>query len=157
MFGTNARNEPGVGASTTVRLSAGAAEIDTVIGTLLIVPGYMSAGTPDTALAKNPAVRTPATLQSAIAGAAARWAEVVDKPEATFSAGFGRGLAYYDGFVFELEAPTLGPRASLGGGGRYDGLLHRVAASEAHALKDTASWGAIGFALRPARMDEAAP
>ncbi len=107
-------------------------------------------------VAKRPAVRDAAVLTGAIDRAARRWADVTDKPDATFSVGFGRGLAYYDGFVFELEAPKLGARASLGGGGRYDGLLHRVAASEGGGPPDVAAWGAIGFALRPQRIDEAA-
>ncbi len=98
----------------------------------------------------------PLPFREAIDRADQRWTNIADKPDATFSAGFGRGLAYYDGFVFELEAPKLGHRASLGGGGRYDGLLHRVAASEGGGPKDVAAWGAIGFALRPARIDEAA-
>ncbi|MDX2233864.1 MAG: ATP phosphoribosyltransferase regulatory subunit [Hyphomonadaceae bacterium] len=100
----------------------------------------------------------PQPLEAAIERAAQRWAAVkgADAPEATFSVGFGRGLAYYDGFVFELEAPTLGARASLGGGGRYDGLLHRVAISEGGGPAGAETWGAIGFALRPQRIDEAA-
>jgi ATP phosphoribosyltransferase regulatory subunit len=100
----------------------------------------------------------PAPFEAALALAAKRWAEVsrAHSGEALFSAGFGRGLAFYDGFVFELEAPTLGGRASLGGGGRYDGLLHRIAASEGGGPSDVATWGAVGFALRPGRMDEAA-
>lgn len=107
-------------------------------------------------IARRAGVRDAALLTTAIDRAAQRWAAVTDKPDATFSAGFGRGLAYYDGFVFELEAPKLGQRASLGGGGRYDGLLQRVATSEGGGPKDVAAWGAIGFALRPQRIDEAA-
>lgn len=38
--------------------------------------------------------------------------------ELQFSLRLGRGPGYYSGFVLELEAPQLGPRASLGGGGR---------------------------------------
>ncbi|RLG87117.1 MAG: histidine--tRNA ligase [Thermoprotei archaeon] len=34
--------------------------------------------------------------------------------------GFARGLAYYTGVIFEVEAPGLG--ISIAGGGRYDGL-----------------------------------
>ena len=107
-------------------------------------------------IARRVAVRDAVTLTNAIDRAAQRWAAVTDKPDATFSAGFGRGLAYYDGFVFELESHKLGQRASLGGGGRYDGLLLRVATSEACGPGDVALWGAIGFALRPQRLDEAA-
>ncbi|MEM1024386.1 MAG: histidine--tRNA ligase [Myxococcota bacterium] len=38
-----------------------------------------------------------------------------------FSATLARGLGYYTGAIFEVEDPGLG--ASLGGGGRYDGLV----------------------------------
>lgn len=98
---------------------------------------------------------SPGVLEAAIARAAARWSAVAAAaPRAQFSLGFGRGLAFYDGFVFELEAPSLGARASLGGGGRYDGLLHRIADTEG-GPDDVADWGAVGFALRPERLAEA--
>jgi ATP phosphoribosyltransferase regulatory subunit len=107
--------------------------------------------------ARHEAVRDAAALFAAIERAEARWAATdASGLEATFSAGFGRGLAYYDGFVFELEAPQLGARASLGGGGRYDGLLHRIASSQGGALNAPEEWGAAGFALRPQRLAEAA-
>lgn len=70
-------------------------------------------------------------------------------PPTRFALGFGRGLAYYDGLVFELEAPALGPRANLGGGGRYQSLLTALGGS------DFSGWGAAGFALRPGRLAEA--
>jgi histidyl-tRNA synthetase len=35
--------------------------------------------------------------------------------------GFARGLAYYTGFIFEIETPSI--NVSIGGGGRYDGLI----------------------------------
>jgi ATP phosphoribosyltransferase regulatory subunit len=53
----------------------------------------------------------------------------VDVSEAEFSAEFGRGLAYYTGFVFEIIAPELGPSSPVAGGGRYDGLLAEVGAA----------------------------
>ena len=127
----------------------------------IIAEGLAIEAPPDKALAdlfqlgKRVIVNNPEPLYAAVHRADQRWRAIADKPEATFSAGFGRGLAYYDGFVFELEAPKLGHRASLGGGGRYDGLLHRVAASEG-GPKNIDAWGAIGFALRPQRIDEAA-
>lgn len=106
---------------------------------------------------KNAVVKNAAPFLTAIDRAEARWAATEKAGlDATFSAGFGRGLAYYDGFVFELEAPQLGARASLGGGGRYDGLLHRIASSQGGALKHSEQWGAAGFALRPQRLAEAA-
>ena len=42
-------------------------------------------------------------------------------PRLVFSANLARGLGYYTGAIFEVEDPDLG--ASLGGGGRYDGLV----------------------------------
>lgn len=120
-------------------------------------------GAPDAAfaglsrIARSGALPAPQVFDAAIARAADRWKAVRGADAATtrFSAGFGRGLAFYDGFVFELEAPALGARASLGGGGRYDGLLHRIAASEGGGPADPTGWGALGFALRPQRIAEA--
>jgi len=107
-------------------------------------------------IAARPSAKNPAALLAALDRASARWDAVrrADAPDATFSAGFGRGLAYYDGFVFELEAPQLGARASLGGGGRYDGLLQSITSSQNN--RPPAAWGAAGFAMRPARVAEAA-
>ena len=51
--------------------------------------------------------------------------------------GLGRGIAYYTGIVFEIIHPSLGD-VSLGGGGRYDGLIQ--------ALGGTNSTPAMGFA-----------
>jgi ATP phosphoribosyltransferase regulatory subunit len=92
--------------------------------------------------------------------------KAVDLPTDTrFAPGLGRGLAYYDGFVFELEARGLGARASLGGGGRYDGLVKRLTdhpdrpqsqTSRQGAPEGARSLGGAGFALRPARIAEAA-
>lgn len=47
---------------------------------------------------------------------------------AEFSAEFGRNLAYYTGFVFEMITPELGPKSPVAGGGRYDSLLADVGA-----------------------------
>jgi ATP phosphoribosyltransferase regulatory subunit len=46
-----------------------------------------------------------------------------------FSAGFGRGLDYYTGFVFELFDPSR-PEAQVVGGGRYDRLLSLLGAEK---------------------------
>ena len=51
--------------------------------------------------------------------------------------GLGRGIAYYTGIVFEITHPSLSD-ISLGGGGRYDGLVQ--------ALGGTNSTPAMGFA-----------
>ena len=50
--------------------------------------------------------------------------------------GLARGLAYYTGIVFEIRHPAV--EASLGGGGRYDGL--------ARALGSPTNVPALGFA-----------
>ena len=120
-------------------------------------------GEPDNALARltrmtrQPGMKLTA-FATAVERAAARWAEVqklVAPPAGVrFSLSLGRGLAYYDGFVFELEAAKLGPRAALGGGGRYDGLLHALARREKSA-PDVSQWGAAGFALRTQRLADA--
>jgi ATP phosphoribosyltransferase regulatory subunit len=97
--------------------------------------------------------RTMPGAGAALAAASARWRTLAARAgevEAVFSAGFGRGPAYYDGFVFELEAPALGERASLGGGGRYDDLLHRLGGGI------YGGWSAMGFSLRPKRLADAA-
>jgi ATP phosphoribosyltransferase regulatory subunit len=46
-----------------------------------------------------------------------------------FATGFGRGFDYYTGFVFELH--NANANNPLVAGGRYDGLLTRLGASEA--------------------------
>jgi histidyl-tRNA synthetase len=43
------------------------------------------------------------------------------KIDMTVEAGFARGLEYYTGLIFEVEAPGLD--LALGGGGRYDKLI----------------------------------
>ncbi len=45
-----------------------------------------------------------------------------------FSGEFGRNVAYYTGFVFEVMTPSLGPASPVAGGGRYDALLKAVGA-----------------------------
>ncbi len=52
----------------------------------------------------------------------------VDLSDAEFCAEFGRNLAYYTGFVFEVIVPALGPESPIAGGGRYDSLLKAVGA-----------------------------
>jgi ATP phosphoribosyltransferase regulatory subunit len=47
---------------------------------------------------------------------------------AEFAADFGRGFAYYTGFVFQFEVPGLGRDGQIAGGGRYDGLARAVGA-----------------------------
>ncbi|MGE0830384.1 MAG: ATP phosphoribosyltransferase regulatory subunit [Hyphomonadaceae bacterium] len=121
------------------------------------------------ALAKLPANKE---AKQAIEAAAARLEKLnaADAPkDARFAPGLGRGLSYYDGFVFEFEAPSLGEQASLGGGGRYDGLVRSLAAHEMAPERVRIRIGEVtmgfaesrdavgaGFALRPARLALAA-
>lgn len=113
---------------------------------------------PDQALKQLSRFANGGPLGAALARAEARWTELSNlaKPgEARFALRLGRGISYYDGFVFELDAPKLGPRANLGGGGRYDGLIRALAAAEAKQ-QGAKAWAAAGFALRPARVSDAA-
>jgi len=48
--------------------------------------------------------------------------------------GLARGIAYYTGLVFELTLPQLPAGASLGGGGRYDGLIETLGGKDCAAL-----------------------
>ena len=50
-----------------------------------------------------------------------------------------RGLTYYTGFIFDLIVGTASGSLSLGGGGRYDGLVR--------ALGGDRDVGAVGFAV----------
>ena len=44
--------------------------------------------------------------------------------------GLARGIAYYTGMVFEIEHPRVKGLPSLGGGGRYDGLVKALGGSK---------------------------
>jgi ATP phosphoribosyltransferase regulatory subunit len=72
-------------------------------------------------------------------------------PEAamTLSAGFTRPFGYYDGMLFEIGCPALGPDQPVAAGGRYDGLPGRLGASLNHPY--AAQAGAVGCMVRPAR------
>lgn len=92
------------------------------------------------------------TLATAIDRALKEWGAAAKAlgDRVVFSPGFGRGLAYYDGFLFEVEARG----EVLAGGGRYDGLLHHIASTEG-GPPAAREWSAAGFALRPDRIAEA--
>lgn len=108
-------------------------------------------------LAGSPALKNGAVAKQAVAQARARQEALAKRialpADARFAPGLGRAISYYDGFVFELEAPQLADRASLGGGGRYDGLARALWPAE---KGDGAGLRAAGFAVRPARLAEAA-
>jgi histidyl-tRNA synthetase len=61
--------------------------------------------------------------------------------EVTFDLDFAsqRGLTYYTGFIFDLVVGTASGPLSLGGGGRYDGLVR--------SLGGNRDVGAVGFAV----------
>jgi ATP phosphoribosyltransferase regulatory subunit len=63
----------------------------------------------------------------------------IDPKRVRFSTGFGRGLDYYTGFVFELTDPSR-TGDPLVAGGRYDGLLTRLGATEPIAAVGLAVW-----------------
>jgi len=63
----------------------------------------------------------------------------IDLKRVKFSTAFGRGFDYYTGFVFELTDPTR-TGDPLVAGGRYDGLLTRLGASEPIAAVGFAVW-----------------
>lgn len=62
----------------------------------------------------------------------------------TFSAEFGRTLAYYTGLVFEVNAASLDAKSPIAGGGRYDGLM-RAAGAEVDVP-------AVGAAIHSERL-----
>ena len=63
--------------------------------------------------------------------------------------GMARGLAYYTGVVFDIEHPRVKGPPSLGGGGRYDGLIR--------ALGGRRDLPALGFAFAVDRIAELLP
>ncbi|WP_045835272.1 ATP phosphoribosyltransferase regulatory subunit [Hyphomicrobium sp. 99] len=52
----------------------------------------------------------------------------IDLERVTFSAEFGRTLAYYSGLVFEVNSASLDAKSPLANGGRYDGLMRSAGA-----------------------------
>ncbi len=63
---------------------------------------------------------------------------------AQFSAEFGRNLEYYTGIVYQLEIPELGVAGEIAGGGRYDGLVGDIGASD--------NVSAVGSAIHTERL-----
>jgi ATP phosphoribosyltransferase regulatory subunit len=64
----------------------------------------------------------------------------LDVPALEFAAGFGRNLDYYTGFVFEAHDPRRTDGRPVVGGGRYDGLLRTLGASEDIPAVGAAIW-----------------
>ena len=71
----------------------------------------------------------------------------VDLNRVTFSAEFGRTLAYYTGFVFEVHAKGHGADSPIAGGGRYDGLMRAAGAN--------VDVSAVGAAIHTERLLDA--
>jgi ATP phosphoribosyltransferase regulatory subunit len=104
-------------------------------------------GDPDDAAAELRALATEAQMKDALdpaldlfeqrAGFLA--AHGIDVKRLRFSTAFGRGFDYYTGFVFEITDAQRGGEP-LVAGGRYDGLLARLGASEAIAAVGFAVW-----------------
>jgi len=104
-------------------------------------------GNPDEAAAALRALASEATMTSALAPALDQFesrtgfleARGVDLKSVRFSTAFGRGFDYYTGLVFELTDPerTGDP---LIAGGRYDGLLTRLGATDPIPAVGFAVW-----------------
>ena len=58
----------------------------------------------------------------------------VDGSRTVLDLGLARGLSYYTGVIFDLAAPASEGPASLGGGGRYDGLVKALGGDDAPAM-----------------------
>jgi ATP phosphoribosyltransferase regulatory subunit len=67
-------------------------------------------------------------------------AQGVEVARIRFSTAFGRGLDYYTGFVFEVHDGEKRVERQLVAGGRYDGLLTRLGASEPIPAVGFAVW-----------------
>jgi len=87
-----------------------------------------------------------AQFRERVAAIAARG---IDPGDVRFSAGFGRELDYYTGFVFELDDPAGPGGGPMIGGGRYDRLFALLGAGRPIP--------AIGFAIWLDRFGIAAP
>lgn len=84
-------------------------------------------GIDDTVIAELASIGTAAEQ----ADAAATGRDVNDTPFVVFDPFLVRGMGYYTGPIFEIEHPELG--YSLGGGGRYDGMIGRFLGSDVPA------------------------
>ncbi len=79
------------------------------------------------------AIRTalPADPDAAVVAELAALGEAVGPERLTFDPFLVRGMGYYTGPIFELAHPSVD--YSLGGGGRYDGMIGRFLGSEVPA------------------------
>jgi histidyl-tRNA synthetase len=58
----------------------------------------------------------------------------IDGSRTILDFGLARGISYYSGVIFELYHPALTGALSLGGGGRYDGLVKALGGGDVPAL-----------------------
>jgi histidyl-tRNA synthetase len=72
-----------------------------------------------------------ATVIAALTGIASAVNEVVGRPVVQFDPWLVRGMGYYTGAIFEVAHRDFG--YSLGGGGRYDGMIGRFLGSDVPA------------------------
>ena len=107
-------------------------------------------GAPEDAVAKARKLVKPGPVQRELDGLVATL-EALSSYDlgipVTVDFGLARGIAYYTGVVFELEHSSIAGSPSLGGGGRYDGLVQALGGP-----KDTP---AMGFAWTLERALEA--
>mgnify|MGYP002022153433 CR=1 FL=1 len=61
-------------------------------------------------------------------------AKGLDESTVVLDLGLARGIAYYSGVIFELFHSTSDDQKTLGGGGRYDGLIKALGGDETPAL-----------------------
>lgn len=80
-------------------------------------------------LAEDTGVIIDAAIASFEARIAALEAGGVDTSMISFSGEFGRSLAYYSGFVFEIGLPGEPVTSPIAGGGRYDRLMRACGAA----------------------------
>jgi len=105
---------------------------------LAINAAPVAAATELRALAKDAGLKLDTALDLFDSRNESLAARGVDVASLRFSTAFGRGLDYYTGFVFELQA-NGGEHGPVIAGGRYDELLQRLGADRAIS--------AIGFAV----------
>ncbi|WP_300266416.1 ATP phosphoribosyltransferase regulatory subunit [Microbacterium sp.] len=71
-------------------------------------------------------------IGEAVAAGSASAAESIDATPLVFDPFLVRGMGYYTGTIFELAHPSVG--YSLGGGGRYDGMIGRFLGQDVPAV-----------------------
>lgn len=138
---------PGEIAARLVRRAEAAAAPALTEAQATAIRAFMSiSDAPATALAQ---VRAVAGEASALTAALAAWeqrlAALTEIPAAAmrFAPALGHAFDYYDGLTFEVRSTALGDDRPLASGGRYDGLLNRLAGPS--------SARAVGCVVRPWR------